>query len=161
MRPMATFIGVLLVLLHLTLRVGFGVGTAAPDLMLLGLLVFARELPLGAATGVGLLLGLLEDAMAVLSFGAHAVTLAVLGAVGAATREVFLGDSPWFGFSYVFLGKITHDALYWLLSGPDLREPFVRTVLMEGGLAAAYVAAVGVVLFAVTGLRWDAPGARR
>jgi len=148
-------------LLHLTLRVGFGLGTATPDLMLLSLLILSRELAIGTAAGAGLVLGLLEDALAVLSFGANAVTFTLVAAVGAASREVFLGDSPWFGFSFVFLGKLARDILHWVLVGPDLREPFVRTVVFEGGLAALYVALVGGVIFSLTGVRWDAPGARR
>lgn len=160
MRPVAVVVTIGLVLLHLTLRVGLGIGSGAPDFMLLALLVAARELPLAAASGVGLLLGLLEDALAVLSFGATALTFAVIGAVGGATRDLFLGDSPLFGFSYVFLGKLARDALHWVLVGPELREPFVRSVVLEGGVAALYVAAVGMILFTVTGLRWDASRAR-
>lgn len=161
MRRGALLLAVVLVLLHLSLRVGLGIGAGAPDFMLLALLIVARELPLAAATGVGLVLGLLEDALAVLSFGATGLTFALIGAFGAATRDLFLGDSPWFGFSYVFLGKLARDALHWVFVGPGLREPFLRSVVLEGGIAAAYVAAVGVVLFTLTGLRWDAPGARR
>ena len=161
MRRGAVLLATVLVLLHLTIRVGFGVGAGAPDFMLLALLLLARELPLAAATGLGLALGLLEDALAVLSFGTTGLTFALIGAAGAATRDVFLGDSPWFGFTYVFIGKLARDVLHWVLVGPGLREPFVRSVVLEGGIAALYVAAVGVVLFTVTGLRWDAPGARR
>jgi len=161
MRPWVVVLAGFLALLHLTLRVGFGLGDTTPDLMLLSLLIISREVAFGMAAGVGLALGLLEDALAVLSFGATAVTFAVVGAIGAATREVFLGDSPWFGFSFVFLGKLSRDLLHWVLVGPDLREPFVQTVVIDGGIAAVYVALVGGILFAVTGIGWDAPGARR
>lgn len=161
MRPWVLVLAGVLALLHLTLRVGLGIGDAAPDLMLLALLILSRELALGTAAGVGLVLGLLEDALAVLSFGANAVTFTLIGALGAATRDLFLGDSPWFGFMYVFLGKLARDILHWGLVGPELREPFVRAVVFDGGLAALYVALVGGVIFTITGIRWEAPGARR
>jgi len=161
MRRWVVVLAGLLVVLHLTLRVGFGIGAAAPDLMLLALLILSREVAIGTAAGVGLVLGLLEDALAVLSFGANAITFALVAAIGAATRDLFLGDSPGFGFSFVFLGKLSRDILHWIFVGPDLREPFVQTVILEGGVAALYIAVVGGVLFAITGIRWDAPGARR
>jgi rod shape-determining protein MreD len=151
----------LLVLAHFTLHVGFGLGSAAPDLLTLALLVFAREVGVGTAAATGLAVGLLEDALAVLSFGANAVALALLAGLGSATRELFVGDSSLFGVSYLFMGKLARDLLHWVLVGAELREPFVRTVVLDGGIAAAYLAAVGVSLFFVLGLRWDASGVGR
>ncbi|MDT8369599.1 MAG: rod shape-determining protein MreD [Longimicrobiales bacterium] len=161
MRPWVGVVAITLVVAHLTLRVGFGIGATAPDLMLLAMLVVARRFPIGTAAGVGLLLGLIEDALAVLSFGAGAFTFALIGAVAAATRELFVGDSPWFGVSYLFLGKLSRDTLHWVLMGTDLREPFLRTVVLEGGLAALYLAVVGTLVVTLTGLRWDGAGASR
>ena len=43
-----------LVLFHLLLHVGFGLGREAPDLLTIGLLLAARELGLGAAAALGL-----------------------------------------------------------------------------------------------------------
>lgn len=161
MRTWIAALAGLLVLGHFTLHVGFGLGAAAPDLLTLALLIFVREVGVGTAAGIGLALGLLEDALAVLSFGANAVALTLVGGIGAATRDLFVGDSPFFGVGYLFFGKLTRDLLHWVFVGPDLREPFVRTVVLDGGIAAAYVAAVGVVLFFVTGLRWDVSGVAR
>ena len=138
---------VVLVVAHFVLHVGFGIGRGAPDLLTIGLLVAARELSLGAAAVVGLAFGLLEDALSVLAFGANTVTMTAIGIAGAFTRDLFVGDSRFFVVSYLFAGKWMRDFLHWLMMGSELRQPFFSEVILEGSLAAAYAAAVGVALF--------------
>ncbi len=158
MRPAVVLLTLLLVILHLTLHVGFGLGGIAPDLLTLGLLIAARELGMGGAALLGIALGLLEDALSPLSFGANAAAMAVVGAIGAGTRDLFVGDSPWFGVGYLFFGKAIRDTLHWVIVGPEIREPFVRAVLMEGSVAALYLTVVGLGIISLTGLRWDPSG---
>ncbi len=143
---------VVLVLLHLLLRVTVGVGDAAPDLMTVALLVAARGTGPqgGAAAGFGF--GLLEDAFSLLAFGAHTVAMTVTGVLGGFTRDLFVGDSRLFQVSYIFLGKLLRDALYWVLAEPAVRGSFTDTVLVLGPARAAYAALVGVLLFRVAGL---------
>ncbi len=158
MRPAVVLLTLVLVVLHLTLHIGFGLGGGAPDLLTLGLLIAAREMGMGGAALLGIVLGLLEDALSPLSFGANAAAMAVVGAIGAGTRDLFVGDSPWFGISYLFLGKWLRDTLHWALVGQELREPFTRAVLLDGSLAALYLTVVGVGILSLSGLRWDPSG---
>lgn len=154
--PFVSFVVVaFLIGLHLLLHVGFGIGPAAPDLLLVALLVAARELRVGAAAGLGFVLGLLEDALSVLGFGAHALTLSVLGIAGATTRELFVGDSWLFVVSYFFVGKWLRDALHWVLVGEELRRPFMEQLMVQGLTGAAYATVVGVALLVVTGFSSD------
>lgn len=149
-----------LVLLHLTVHVGFGIGAAAPDLFTLALLILARQSHMAVAAGTGLALGLLEDAQGLLAFGANALALSVTGALGARTREFFVGDSLLFVASYLFLGKWARDLLHWIALGADNRQGLIQALLVESVPAALYVMAVGLVLAVTTGVLRDRGGVR-
>lgn len=147
-------VGVLAVL-HFLLHLGLGLGTAAPDLLTVSLLLAAREVGMGTAAGIGFAFGLLLDAFSLLAFGANTVTMTILGAAGARTRDLFVGDSFFFVISYLFLGKWVKDLLYWVLVGEGIREPLVRAVLVESSVNALYAAVVGVLVVTVTGAWWE------
>jgi len=146
-----------LAVLHFVLHVGFGLGRGAPDLATVALLLAAREVGMGGAAGVGFGLGLLEDALSVLSFGANGVAMTLVGMVGAVTRDLFVGDSLVFLVSYFVAGKFLRDLIHWVMVGENLRQPFVDQVLVDGTLGAIYAAVVGVVVLAVTGLWRETP----
>ena len=133
-----------LILAHLLLRIGFGLENAAPDLMLLALLLASRSLSLGGGAMLGFGLGLLEDAFSMLSFGASVFALTLVGTMGAQVRHLFVGRSIFFQSTYFFLGKWVRDLLAWLVSNPDSREVFIDHVLLESPLMALYAAAAGV-----------------
>jgi cell shape-determining protein MreD len=137
---------VVLFLLHFILHIGFGIGRAAPDLLTIALLLVAREVGLGSAAAAGLFFGLLEDSLSVLAFGANSVTMTAVGMIGSLTRDLFMGDSRLFVVSYLFVGKWTRDFAHWILIGDELRRPFTEEVLVQGGMGALYVAAIGLVL---------------
>jgi hypothetical protein len=98
---------------------------------------------------------MLEDALSVLAFGANTLAMAVVGMLGALSRNLFLGDSRLFAVSYFFAGKWLRDLIQWLAVGEELREPFVSSMLVDAGLASVYVAFVGLVALAVLGVSWD------
>jgi len=144
-------------LTHLLLHVGFGIGRAAPDLLTVALLISARDMAMGRAAGLGLFFGLLGDALSVLSFGANSVAMTIVAALGAATRDLFVGDSVLFLVSYFVLGKWTRDLVHWLMVGESLRQPFVDQVAVQGLIGGMYAAVVGMVALVVTGLWQEAP----
>ena len=135
--------------------VGLGLGASAPDLLVIALLVSSRAMGTGSAAGTGFGLGLLEDAFSSLAFGANALSLTIVGAVGARTRDLFVGDSMAFVVAYLFVGKWARDFLHWVLGGGALREPFFQTIVFEGMGSAAYATAVGVAVFALAGVKWE------
>lgn len=156
-RPVVWLVGVALVLLHFLLRVGLGIGEAAPDLLVVALLLMSRETGLGMAAGMGFTLGLLEDALSIVAFGANVVALTVLGILGGTTRDLFVGDSLFFLVSYFVLGKLARDVLHWVLVGEALRGPFVADALLGGVVSGVYAAVVGIVVMSLTGLWREAP----
>lgn len=151
-RPRVWVLALLLFVLHFLLHVGFSYGRGAPDLLTLALLLLARELPAGRAALLGLLLGLCEDALSVLAFGANTVAMTLVAIGGAVTRDLFVGDSRTFLISYVFIGKWARDLIHWIAVGEGLRQPFVEQVLIEGGIAAVYLAAIGLVVAELWGV---------
>lgn len=145
-RPVVWVLVGVLSVLHFVLHVGLGIGRAAPDLLTIALLLVAREVGVGSAAGVGLAFGLLEDSLSVLAFGANTVAMTAVGILGALTRDLFVGDSRLFVVSYLFLGKLTRDFGHWVLVGDELRQPFAEQVLVQGGMAALFVAVIGLGL---------------
>ncbi len=144
----------LLVVLHFILHVGLGIGAAAPDLLTVALLIVAREVNMGAGAGVGLGFGLLEDAFSALAFGANAMAMTVVGALGTRTRDLFVGDSILFLPTYFFVGKAGKDLVYWLSAGDAVREPFAQAMLIESPIAAVYAALIGTLVAMGTGVGW-------
>jgi len=142
---------VALVVVHFVLHVGLGYGRGAPDLLTIGLLLAAREVGLGTGAAIGLLLGLLEDALSVLAFGANTVAATVVGILGASTRDLFVGDSLLFVVSYFFVGKWMRDFVHWVMVGEEVRQPFVDQVVVQGIVGGVYAALVGVAVVTLAG----------
>lgn len=142
--PILIFVAVL-VILHFLLRVGLGLGELAPDLLVLALLLAARELRAGTAAALGLVLGILEGSVIPFALGALPVVFTLLGYLGSRTRELFAGDSLVFLALYLFVGKWVADVLLQLLTGTALRTGGVSALLLISPLAALYLAAVGLL----------------
>lgn len=151
-RPRAWALALLLFAAHFLLHVGFSFGRGAPDFLTLAVLLLAREISMGRAGLAGFVFGLCEDALSVLAFGASSIAMTVIGIVGAATRDLFVGDSRAFLVSYVFIGKLARDLIHWIALGEGLRQPFVEQVVVEGGIAALYLALVGAMVAEVWGI---------
>jgi rod shape-determining protein MreD len=152
MRTLDLVVAFLLILTHLIVHVGFGVGAAAPDLFTLALLIIARDTHMAVAALIGLGLGLVEDALGLRSFGAHGLSLALVGALASRTRDLFVGESVMFVATYLFVGKLAADLFHWVAVGAEHRSGFVRAVFLEGGTGALYVAVVGLALMYTTGV---------
>ena len=134
-----------LVVLHFLLHVSFGFGGVAPDLLTVAVLLGARQLPGGAAAGLGFALGLLMDAVSLGAFGAGAVTQTVVGYLGARSRDLFVGESLLFLSLYLFLGAWVQDALYYGVAEAVRRGSPVERLLLQAPLEALYAAAAGIV----------------
>ncbi len=134
----------LLVLLHFFLHLGLGLGASAPDLLTVAVLLAARRLSATPAAVLGLVLGLVQDALSLASFGAEAVTQAVLGFLGAWSRNYFVGESAAFVAVYLFVGKWLHDVIFWLLARPGTGAEALSRLLLQAPLAALYAAICGI-----------------
>lgn len=149
MRGLGLWLIVGLVLLHLSLHVGLGLGRAAPDLFVVALLVTGRMVQTGTAAGLGFVLGLLEDAFSALSFGANAFAMAVTGIAASRSRDLFVGDSLLFLVMYFTVGKWLRELLGWLVSDASVRGEFVQGLILEAPLSGLYVSVIGILVVSV------------
>lgn len=108
---------VMLAFLHFIIAPAMESWFARPNLLLCAVLITALRLSPGISAGIGFLLGLLEDAMAVSHFGLATISLVVLAYVGSQARAVFLGEEPLFMGTYLFLGTWLYEAVTYLIVG--------------------------------------------
>lgn len=135
-----------LVTVHLVLRVTLGLGGAAPDLLTVAVLLGARRSRPAVAAGLGFVLGLLRDALALGPFGSAAAVLTVLGYLGSRTRDLVEGEGLLFTMVYLFVGVWLHDAAFAVLTGDILTGDIASLLVLGAALAAAYAAAAGALL---------------
>ena len=132
---------VVLVVLHFGVHVALGIRNFAPDLLTVALLLGVRRLSGAGAAALGLGLGVLNDALSLTAFGALSVTYAIIGFLGARSRDLFEGDSLLFVGVYVFIGKLLRDVLYQVLTRSQPWSDLWTTSL----LASLYAALAGVI----------------
>lgn len=147
---------VILVLLHLTLRLAFGL-TMIPDLLVVAALLGARRLGAAGAAFLGLVLGVLADSVAVVAFGATAVAFVVVCFLGSRTRNVFEGESYLFVTVYTFFGAWLIGAIRFFAGNAMARGAEPMVLITGAPLESLYVAIAAVVSLvayrAITGHR--------
>lgn len=139
----------LLVLLHFGLRPWLGTGRAAPDFLLLALLVYAIGTRPGKAAVAGFLIGLLSDAVRPVAFGSAMLAYTVVGYLAAWGKAVFFAENPVVAAAFFFGGVVVRDVLVLVwgggLSGGGLAWQLVFWTPLQGlataivGLAVLYV----------------------
>jgi rod shape-determining protein MreD len=149
-RPVSfgVFIG-LLILLHLVLHLAFGMGAEAPDLITPAALLAARRVRSGAAAGIGFGLGLLDDGLALTTFGASSFALTIVCFLGARSRDLFEGESVLYLLVYVFLGKWLRDLLVFLVARAEPRGDAVTAILVAMPMLAVYSAVAAVIALVI------------
>jgi hypothetical protein len=140
---------VILVVLHFLLRIGLGLGDLAPDLLVLAVLLAAREMRPGPAAALGLGLAVLEGALVPFAMGALAVVFTVLGYLGARTREWFASDSLVLLAIYLFAGKWIADILLHFMAGRLIHPGGPSTLLLISPLTALYMALAGLLVTSI------------
>lgn len=132
------------VLAHFILHVAIGMGTSTPDLLTVAVLLASRRLSGAFSAVVGLLLGVLVDALSLTSFGANALAYAIVGFLGARSRDLFEGDSLLFVGVYIFLGKWVRDAIFLMLTRSGTGDTW-GSLLTFSPIAAVYAAISAMV----------------
>lgn len=150
-----TFFTLVMIVVHLLLHVGIGLGSVAPDLLTVTALLGARRLPVAAGVLFGFCIGMLADAFAIDGYAATGLGLAVACGLGALSRDYFEGESLLFTAVYLLIGAVLAGLIGGLLSG---RSAGPAVGIVAGVvLAAVYTAVAGS--FALAGYR-EAAGSR-
>ena len=134
----------ILVVLHFVVHVAMGMGTRAPDFMTIAVLLASRRMSGSAAAALGLVLGILVDALSLTTFGALALTYTILAFLGARSRDLFEGDSLLFVAVFIFLGTWLREALFVALTRSTIGEPW--GVLLTGAPLVALYTAISAMI---------------
>jgi rod shape-determining protein MreD len=136
-----------LVVLQFTVRPFLGWRAPIDFLTIAALLAAVRVRP-GAAAAIGLVLGLVADALTPSAFGSGALALTLV-AYGASTlKAVFFADNAALSALFVFAGKWIFDILY-LVSERRVRGAELLVQLLLWSPLAAAVTAVTALLLLV------------
>jgi len=139
----------LLVALHFVLRPFLGDSRAAPDLLLLALLVYAIQARPGQAAVAGFVVGLVADSLTPVAFGAGAFAHTCVGYLAAWGKAVFFAESVPVSAAFIFAGSWLRDLLV-LVAGRHMGErSLVWQLAFWSPLKALTTAAVGIVVLLV------------
>lgn len=138
-----------LVALHFFLRVGLGLGLWAPDLLVVAVLLASRRMRPGWAAGLGALLGLLEGSANPFLFGVASLALAVLGYLGARSREWLAGDDPLNLVAFLFGGTLLYQLMLYLILAFQGTGGSPLALVLPTVVAALYAAAAGLAASAL------------
>ena len=143
----------LLVLLHFFLRPFLGDSRAAPDMLLLALLVYAIGARPGPAAIAGFAVGLVFDALTPVAFGSNAFAHAAVGYLAAWGKAVFFAENLLVNAGFFFVGTWIRDLLV-LVAGRHIEgTAFFWQLAVWSVLKAATTALLGVAVLA-TFRRW-------
>lgn len=107
----------LLVLLQFTVRSHLGGDRVAPDFLLLALLIYAIKAEPGKSAAAGFVIGLLRDAMTVVSFGAGALAHTLVGFAASWAKAVFFAEHAFVKGCLFFAGTWIRNFLILVISG--------------------------------------------
>jgi rod shape-determining protein MreD len=143
----------LLVVLHFALRPFLGDFRAAPDLLLLALIVFAMRVRPGHATAAGFSVGLVVDSLTPVAFGAGALAHTLVGYLAAWGKAVFFAENLLVNAGFFFVGTWIRDLLV-LVAGRHMDgSAMLWQLLFWSPIKALATAVVGLIVLVVFG-RW-------
>lgn len=139
----------LLAVLHFGLRPWLGNPQAAPDFLLLALLVYAIRARPGSAAMAGFAIGVLSDSLVSIAFGSAMLAYTVVGYLSAWGKAVFFADNPAVAGGLFFVGVIVRDVLVLVWGGHAGGTSVVYQLALWTPLQALTTAVSGVVVLLV------------
>lgn len=140
---------ILLAVLQFSLRPQLGYPMAAPDFLLLALMLYAIRSRPGAAALAGFLIGLAGDAVAPARVGAGALAHTIVGYFAAWGRAVFFPDNLFINGLVIALGVWVRNAVQLLASGPSVGGLTMQLLVWSPlqAVTTALTAALVLVVF--------------
>jgi rod shape-determining protein MreD len=134
----------ILIFLHYTLRPLLA-WRAAPDFLIIALLLASVRVRPGAAAVLGFILGLASDSLALSSFGAGALAMALIGFGWSRLKAVFFADHVLLNGFFLFLGKWAYEVVMSLVEHRMQGTELLMQILVWSSLSAAVTAVFGVL----------------
>lgn len=142
-----------LVGMHFIVRPWLGDDRAAPDFLLLALMLYAIRARPGRAAVAGFAVGLVGDALTQEAFGAGALSHTVVGYLQAWGKAVFFPENVLVNAGFFFAGVWVRDLLF-LLAGGHVRGHALLLQLVSWSLLKATTTTIVGVVVVVTCRRW-------
>jgi rod shape-determining protein MreD len=134
----------ILIFLHYTLRPLLS-WRAAPDFLIIALLLASVRVRPGLAAMFGFILGLTSDSVALSSFGAGALAMTLIGFVWSRLKAVFFADHVLLNGFFLFLGKWAYEIVMNLVERRMHGAELLMQILVWSSLSAAVTAVAGVL----------------
>jgi len=135
----------LLAALHFYVRPRLWDSRAAPDFLLLALMLVAIRARPGVAAVVGFVVGMISDVLTPAGFGAGALAHTVVGYLAALGRSVFFPDNLLVNAGLFAAGVMLRNTLMLLASGTPAGQ-LSSSLLVWAPLQAITTAVAGVVI---------------
>lgn len=140
----------LLVVLDFALRPFLDpLGPAAPDLLLLALLVFSIRARPGAAAAGGFVTGIVVDSLYPVPFGTWAFAHTCVGYLAAWGKAVFFAENLLVNAVFFFVGTWVRDVLVLIAGGHAVRSTVLWQLLVWSPLEALTTSVAGVVVLLI------------
>jgi len=122
---------------------------AAPDFVMLGLLIYATRARPGAAAVAGFLTGLMMDSLGPSRFGAAALANTMVGYVAAWGRAVFFADNLLVHAGFIWAGVWVRDLVVLMANGTSGQTLLWQLAVWSPlqGLTTAVAGVVVLVIF--------------
>ena len=135
-----------LVLLQFTVRSHLGGDRVAPDFLLLALLIYTIRAEPGRSAAAGFFIGLLRDAMTVVSFGAGALAHTLVGFASSWAKAVFFAEHVFVRGCLFFAGTWLRNFIILAASGKLQGSQVAWELLVWSPLQGLTTALVGVTV---------------
>jgi rod shape-determining protein MreD len=136
---------VILVVLHYTLRPVLA-WRAAPDFLMLALLLASVRLRPGTAAVLGLAMGLVADSVSLGALGGAALAMSVIAFAASWLKSVFFADDLILNGFFFFVGKYSFDLLYFAFQNQMGGAELAIQLFTWSLLSAAVTAIVGLIV---------------
>ena len=136
---------VILVVLHYTLRPVLA-WRAAPDFLMLALLLASVRLRPGTAAVLGLAMGLVADSVSLGALGGAALAMSVIAFAASWLKSVFFADDLFLNGFFFFVGKYSFDLLYFAFQNQMGGAELAIQLFTWSLLSAAVTAIVGLIV---------------
>ena len=139
---------VILVVLHFTLRPLLG-WRAAPDFLVIALLLVAIRVRPGTAALIGLIMGITADSLTLHAFGAGALGMTVVGFMASWLKAVFFADDLTLNAFFFFLGKWVFDIVFVVAEHRASGSELLVQLFLWSPLSALVTALFGLITLLV------------